>query len=258
MSCCSTSVSHCSSRRAGGACAFGRGRPLVKPQDAAALLAGLGVFVVIGGVWGSLRCRRRTRLPGILERIGDHVPKDTDQVLRLAPEAVDCLAACAMPAAGRRWSAMSVVRRCFTGPVRGSVALNRGRHQLGATYEQTFAELLDDPLLAPVGAVMLRSVESGASLTRGPDACAEQMRPGAGADLENRARAVGVKAVLPLASCFLPSSWRSYPSSARSWSACSGACGRGTAAVPDAARQVPHSAQRRECGGATRSGMSNL
>src|SRR5690606_32937 len=95
----------------------GRGRPLVKPQDAAALLAGLGMFVVIGGVWGVL-CGVAAGLAsrGILERLGDHVPKDTDQVLRLAPEAVDCLAAC-VAAGAPLWSAMSVVGRCFTGPV---------------------------------------------------------------------------------------------------------------------------------------------
>jgi len=182
----------------------GRGRPLVKPQDAAALLAGLGMFVVIGGVWGVL-CGVAAGLAsrGILERIGDHVPKDTDQVLRLAPEAVDCLAAC-VAAGAPLWSAMSVVGRCFTGPVGDLLARTVARHQLGATYEQTFAELLDDPLLAPVGAVMLRSVESGASLAGALTACAEQMRQVRGADLENRARAVGVKAVLPLAGCFLP------------------------------------------------------
>ena len=52
--------------------------------------------------------------------------------------------------------------------------------------------------------MLLRSVESGASLSSALTACAEQMRQVRGSELENRARAVGVKAVAPLAGCFLP------------------------------------------------------
>jgi len=47
-------------------------------------------------------------------------------------------------------------------------------------------------------------VESGAALTTALVACVGQLRAERGADLERRARAVGVKAVLPLAVCFLP------------------------------------------------------
>jgi len=75
---------------------------------------------------------------------------------------------------------------------------------MGATHADTFAELLEDAVLAPVGRVLLRSVESGGALTRSLVACAEQMRYERAGELERRARAVGVKAVAPLGLCFLP------------------------------------------------------
>jgi pilus assembly protein TadC len=96
------------------------------------------------------------------------------------------------------------VADAFGEPIAGVLGRCAGRHAMGATHADTFAELLEDAVLAPVGRVLLRSVESGGALTRSLVACAEQMRYERAGELERRARAVGVKAVAPLGLCFLP------------------------------------------------------
>lgn len=176
----------------------------VSGRDAASALAGVGALVVIGGLWGVL-CGAAVGLGTrwLLRRVGDDAPRRREQLLRLVPEAVECLAAC-VAAGAPLWSAMNVVAESFAGPVGDLLHRSVARHHLGASYEETFAEFLDDPVLAPVGRVLLRSVESGSSLAAALATCAEQMRHVRGSELEKRARAVGVKAVAPLAVCFLP------------------------------------------------------
>lgn len=181
-----------------------RSRSPVSARDAASVLAGIGVLAVVGGMWGLLGAAAvGLGARWALGRVGDHGGQEREQVLRLAPEAVECLAAC-VAAGAPLWSAMSVVADSFGGPVGHLLRRSVARHQLGASYEETFAQFLDQPLLAPVGRVLLRSVESGAALSTALTTCAEQMRRVRAAELENRARAVGVKAVAPLAGCFLP------------------------------------------------------
>lgn len=181
-----------------------RHRLPVSGPDGASVLAGLGVLVLLGGmpgmVWGAAVV---VAVRWALRRVSGGAPHQRGQVLRLAPEAVECLAAC-MAAGAPLWVAMSVVAESFPGPVGDLLRRTVARHELGAAYEETFAELLDDALLAPVGRILLRSVESGASLSVALSTCAEQIRHVRGSELENRARAIGVKAVAPLAMCFLP------------------------------------------------------
>lgn len=181
-----------------------RRRVPVSGRDVAAAVAGVGVLVVIGGMWGLVwGIAVGAGVRWALARMGDDGPQRREELLRFAPEAVECLAAC-VAAGAPLWPAMEVVARSFTGPVGDVLRRSVARHRVGASYEESFAEFLEDPLLAPVGAVLLRSVESGASLSSALTACAEQMRQVRGSELENRARAVGVKAVAPLAGCFLP------------------------------------------------------
>lgn len=179
-------------------------RSRLQAADWAALLAGVGVALLIGGLWGILlgaAAAAGSRM-GLL-RLSAQDPRVREELARQAPDAVDCLASC-LAAGAPLWTSMGVVADAFGDPIAGVLRRCRARHALGATHAETFAEFLDDPALAPVGRVLLRSVESGAALTSALLSCAEQMRGDRGAELERRARAVGVRAVAPLAVCFLP------------------------------------------------------
>ncbi|HRY08742.1 MAG: type II secretion system F family protein [Actinobacteria bacterium] len=180
-----------------------RGFPL-RGRDAAALIAGVGVVALVGGPGGlALGAAIGLAARWLLGRVGGEDSGRRERLLRQAPDAVECLAAC-VTAGAPLWAAMEVVADSFGGPIAVVLRGSAARHHLGAPHEETFAQMLADPVLAPVGRVLLRSVESGASLSAALITCADQMRHVRGAELENRARAVGVKAVAPLALCFLP------------------------------------------------------
>ncbi|HQR80573.1 MAG TPA: type II secretion system F family protein [Actinomycetota bacterium] len=173
-------------------------------SDSAAAFAGLGVAVLLGGPLGmGLGIAAAWALRQGLNRLADGGGARREELARQAPEAIDCLASC-LAAGAPLWSAMPVVADAFGDPVAGVLRRCVGRHALGSPHEEVFAELVAEPELAPVGRVLLRAVESGAALTSSLVSCAEQMRHDRAAELERRARAVGVKAVAPLGVCFLP------------------------------------------------------
>lgn len=180
-----------------------RGRRVEAPAMAAAAAA-VGVVFLVGRWWGlPVGLAVGWGAHRMLQRLATADATDREALLRQTPDAVDCLASC-LAAGAPLWTGLAVTGDAFGDPVAGLFRRCVARHRLGSGYALTFSEFLDDPALAPVGRVLLRSVESGAALTTALIACVEQMRADRGAQLEQRARAVGVKAVLPLAVCFLP------------------------------------------------------
>lgn len=176
----------------------------VAGHDMAAALLALGVFAVLGGVTGAVAglcagAAARTGL-ALLER---RRPPEDPALQRQAADAVDCLAAC-LRAGVPVWAALAAVSRAFDDPIGPVLHRVVNRHAMGAGHADTFAELLDSDALAPVARVLMRSVESGASLGPALGDCADQMRAEHAAALQVRARSAGVKAVGPLAVCFLP------------------------------------------------------
>ncbi len=173
------------------------------PQFAAAMAA-VGVAVVVGGPLGAaLGVGVGLAAWQVLRRLSAEQGVDRDALSRQAPDAVDCLASC-LAAGAPLWSAMRVVAVAFGEPLRGMWERAADKHGLGAPPSETFSEWLEDPLLAPVGRLLVRSSESGGSLGTSLLAAAEQMRQERAEELDLRARAVGVKAVAPLGVCFLP------------------------------------------------------
>ena len=179
-------------------------RRAVRPADAAAVLLAAGVLVLVGGLRGVvLSASAGLATSVLLRRLVTAQRREERAVARQAADAVDCLAAC-LRAGAPVWAALPVVADAFGGPMGAVLSRVVNRHAMGAAHRDTFAELLDTDALAPLGRVLLRSVESGASLSRSLGACAEQMREQHSAHLQQRARRVGVAAVGPLAGCFLP------------------------------------------------------
>lgn len=170
----------------------------------AAVFAGVGVAVLVGGMTGILAgCVVGIVAKTVLGRIGPDVKPRREALARQAPDAVDCLAAC-LAAGAPLWAAVRVVAAAFGDPVGGVLERAAERHALGSAPAETFSEMLEEPALAPVARILVRSAESGGSLSASLVACGQRLREERASMLEVRARAVGVKAVAPLVACFLP------------------------------------------------------
>lgn len=110
------------------------------------------------------------------------------------------LRAGATPAAGVR-------RVCAALPGVAATRLSAvpDRLALGADPAAVWEEVAADPELAPLGRAMARAQRSGASVALTVERLAGELAAAARAELEDRARAVGVKAAVPLGVCLLPS-----------------------------------------------------
>jgi Flp pilus assembly protein TadB len=79
------------------------------------------------------------------------------------------------------------------------------RLALGVPPEAAWQPVLEDPQLAPLGRAMVRAHRSGSSVTHEVARLADELDRRTQTSVEERARAVGVKAAVPLGVCLLPS-----------------------------------------------------
>ena len=91
------------------------------------------------------------------------------------------------------------------GAASARLAAAADRLLLGAAPEQVWAELADDPGLAPLGRTLARAQRTGAPVAAAVERLADDLAATARAEVEDRARAVGVRAAVPLGVCLLPS-----------------------------------------------------
>ncbi len=78
------------------------------------------------------------------------------------------------------------------------------RRELGASAEAAWADAAKEPLLASVAATMIRGSETGAGTAAELLRLAHDSRSSYYARAQAAARSAAVKAVIPLAACFLP------------------------------------------------------
>ncbi|MGZ8742638.1 MAG: type II secretion system F family protein [Nocardioides sp.] len=182
-----------------------RPRPTWALPAVAALSAGCGVAVLVGGTSGlvagliasvagwrgvqrletpAARCRRERLEAGL-------------------PHAVDLLSAC-LAAGQAPGPAVEQVAAAADGPLREELTAVITRLELGADPVTVWREVADHPQLGRLGRCVARAVDSGASVAEAMTRLAEDLRRDARARVEGRARAVGVKAALPLGLCMLP------------------------------------------------------
>lgn len=76
---------------------------------------------------------------------------------------------------------------------------------LGVDPARVWASLADDEALAPLGRCLARAHETGAPVVAAVERLADELERTTRGQVEDRARAVGVKAALPLGLCLLPS-----------------------------------------------------
>lgn len=168
-------------------------------------LSGLAVAVTLGGVTGLLG--GVLAAPAIAYALLRTEPRlvriRRERLVEELPLAAGLLAACLR--AGRSPErAVELIGQAVPGPLGVELALVAEALRLGARAEVAWARILDEPALAPFGRAMVRTWDSGAPLADTLDRLADDARRTIRTQADRRARAVGVKAALPLGLCFLP------------------------------------------------------
>lgn len=164
-----------------GAVAFLSG-PIGVP---AGVVAAVVVWIVIGRAEpASERARRRA------------IARDLPYVVALVAAT---LRAGASPQDG-----VTQVCAALPGPAADRLVGVAARLSLGLDPAEVWSSLTTEPALAPLGRALARAHETGAPVVATVERLADELARGARADTEERARAVGVRAAVPLGLCLLP------------------------------------------------------
>lgn len=120
------------------------------------------------------------------------------------PHLVSLLAA-ALRAGGAPEAGLQVACRALPGAAATRLAALLARLALGTDPVTVWSDLARDPVLGPLGRTLARAHHSGAPVTPAIERLAADLARDRRAGAEDRARAVGVKAAVPLGLCLLPS-----------------------------------------------------
>ena len=170
-----------------------------------ALLAGLGGATFVSGAWGVPvgallavltwtwigRCE-----PGSVRRRREAAARELPGFVHLLATALE--SGCDVT------EALGVVCDALPGPAARLLAGVPLRLGLGVPPEVAWSPLLDEPGLAPLARAMVRTHRSGSSVTQEVARLAGELERRAHLQMEERARAVGVRAAVPLGLCLLP------------------------------------------------------
>lgn len=121
-----------------------------------------------------------------------------------APQALELLAACLAAGMPVR-TACAAVAEAFDDPVAHDLGRVLSATALGVSDAEAWRALRDHPQFGPAALDLARSVESGTMMVEGLRHHAEVARDRRRAALQVRARGVGVRSVMPLMICFIPS-----------------------------------------------------
>lgn len=152
-------------------------------------LAGVACLLVLPRVIGRLESRADRRR--------------ADDLARQAPVAADLLAATLVSGAPMR-SALAAVMTAVAEPTSGRLGSVVAALDLGADPEEAWSTLVAEPALGSIAAAVVRSSRTGAPLSAVLARLADDLRRERRAVVEVAARTAGVRAVVPLAACFLP------------------------------------------------------
>lgn len=120
------------------------------------------------------------------------------------PQALDLLAAGLAAGMPVRLAGRAVVQ-AFDGPVGEDVGRVLALADLGVAEAEAWRSLTGHPQLGPAAQDLARSVESGTLMVQALERHAAAAREAGRSSLVVRARSVGVRSVLPLMTCFIPS-----------------------------------------------------
>ena len=170
------------------------------------LLAGLAGATFVSGTWG-LAVGGVAALatwswvgraePSSVRRRREAAERDLPAVVHLLATALE--SGCDVG------EALRVVADALPGPATRLLDAVPARLALGMPADAAWRSVLERPELAPLGRAMVRAHRSGAPVTDELARLADELDRRTRARVEDRARAVGVKAAVPLGICLLPS-----------------------------------------------------
>jgi Flp pilus assembly protein TadB len=131
------------------------------------------------------------------------VRRRRERLVASLPHAVDLLAA-ALAVGLAPDAAVQQIAEVVEPPLADELAELTSRLRMGIDPVTVWRDLSHHPQLGGLGRAVLRAVESGASVADAMLRLADDQRRQSRAEVEGRARAVGVKAALPLGVCLLP------------------------------------------------------
>lgn len=172
---------------------------------AAAVLAGLAVWQLVGGVTGAVvGVLVATVLPRWLRQLEPaQMRVQRARLVADLPVTLDLLAGCVAAGASPQ-RALAEAAEAVGGPLGHRLARVAAQVRLGADPSLAFADLSDVPAAAPLVRSITRSLDSGAAWGPTLERAARDLRARRRVAGEAAARAVAVKAVAPLGACFLP------------------------------------------------------
>lgn len=170
------------------------------------LLAGVGAATVVGGPAALPVGAVATVVAWVVITRAEppEVRRRAEQVRRDLPALVTLLAA-ALRSGAPPDDALASVAAALPGPAADRLSTVASRLRLGDDPVAAWAELAADPELAPLGRALSRAQVTGAPVVGAVDRLADDLARSARATVEDQARAVGVKAAVPLGLCLLPS-----------------------------------------------------
>ena len=184
-----------------GSSPYARRAQLVWPVGA--LLAGCIVLPGWGGaVLGAVSAAVVHRLVA-----GSETPaqrRERAEVARDLPLLVLFLAV-ALRAGAPTASAVRQAAAALPGPAADRLLVAADRIALGVPPARVWTALASDPELAAVGRALARAERTGAPVAAVVERLADDLSEAGRAQVEDRARAVGVRAAVPLGVCLLPS-----------------------------------------------------
>ncbi len=183
----------------------GRRPTAISPVRLASWVAAAAALLLIGGVVGvaaAVACV--VVLPRLLGRFEGRAARERRARLAAqAPLVADLLAA-TLAAGSPVRPALAVVSTAMGDPAREVMRPVLAALDLGSDVATAWAPLAVDPSLGSIAQAVIRSAESGAPLSAVLSRIAEDLRREHQTVVEVAARSAGVRAVLPLAACFLP------------------------------------------------------
>lgn len=151
----------------------------------------LGLAVALLAAWGLGRLE-----PASLARQRQRVSAELPGALDLIRAVVDA----GLPLQ----TAVAAVVHAVEGPLGERLQIVLAQIRLGGSEPEAWRLLADDPVLGSLAQDVARTVATGAGLGDLLQQHADEARENRASTVEQRARAVGVRTVLPLMCCYLP------------------------------------------------------
>lgn len=163
----------------------------------AAMFVGGDIGLIVGAVVGG------TVWVGVARMESPATRRRRERLVADLPHAADLMAACLAGGLAPGHAAAQVAA-AVGGPVGEELGLASARLRLGVDPSSVWRALSQHPQLGPLGRCVARAMDTGASVADAMSRLAEDLRRDTRSRVESQARAVGVKAALPLGVCMLP------------------------------------------------------